>query len=252
MSAPNRSAASTERRDEAVPVDEYARGYAEGYGEGLKEALREILQHVSRGHTAQELRFLVESRLARVHDDVELKRKSVLSPPRRPAWGSILRPPASATANAAAPTTPIAAAGTSYLFREERPIRGAACAAASARGYPRVLAISLRPPPFAAPRGTELEFVPVQVGGDPDAATSPTKLSGRIRAAAESDGGALVYFDAFETMATEVGIDPMLKFVTWLVQLAGTTGSAVVVSVDPSTLDPRAMSLLQRSFPHVE
>jgi archaellum biogenesis ATPase FlaH len=123
---------------------------------------------------------------------------------------------------------------------------------ASAPAFRRVVAISLRPPTFSAPPGTELTYLPIQVGGDPDSSSSPTKLSGRIRSAAESDGGALVYFDAFETLATEVGIEPMLKFVTWLVQLAESTGSAVVVSVDPSTLDPRSMSLLQRAFPHVD
>ena len=69
-----------ERRDPAPPArddaprpdEEYARTYADGYEEGVRSALREVLQHASRGHTAQELRILIESRLARLEEEVEL------------------------------------------------------------------------------------------------------------------------------------------------------------------------------------
>ena len=74
--------------NEDLPADEeFARTYAAGYEEGVRSALREVLQHASRGHTAQELRILIESRLARLSEEVELKRKGLLAPPRRPAWG---------------------------------------------------------------------------------------------------------------------------------------------------------------------
>jgi hypothetical protein len=240
-----------ERPPETVADDEYATAYSEGYGEGLREAFREILQHASRGHTAQELRFLIESRLARLREDIELKRRSVLSPPRRPAWGAILRPPTAAAAPPPRAARAPAVAGASYLFREERPERALALVEVSRRSFPRVLAIALRPPAMGAGEPT-VEFLPVSTGGVPGAIANPTELSGRIRAAAEAEGGALVYLDAFDTLTTEVGIEPMLKFVTWLVGEAARTRSAVILSIDPGTLDPRSMSLLQRIFQFVE
>lgn len=239
-----------ERPDAPVAGDEYARAYADGYGEGLREALRELLQHASRGHTAQELRLLVESRLARVREDVELKRRSLLNPPNRPAWGAILRGPAAPAPApvATSPATPPLRVGGAYLFREERPARAAAAVVAAAASFGRVVAISLRPPPFELPPSVPLEYLAVQLSSDPETSTGPTKLSGRVRTAVEADGGAVVYLDAFETIAAEVGFEPMLKFVTWVNQLVASHNGISVVSVDPATLDTRSMSLLQRAF----
>ncbi|MCI4318467.1 MAG: hypothetical protein L3J96_08005, partial [Thermoplasmata archaeon] len=93
MSDPAQEPSGTPGRAATPPDEESANAYADGYGEGLREAFREVLQHASRGHTAQELRILIESRLARWREDVEVKRKSLLGPPRRPSWGPLLRPP---------------------------------------------------------------------------------------------------------------------------------------------------------------
>lgn len=254
MTEAHRPAANGERGESPAGGDEYARAYSEGYGEGLREALREMLQHASRGHTAQELRLLVESRLARVREDVELKRRSLTNPPNRPAWGAILRPPSPTLTpppSGGAPRSLDIVAGGAYLFREQRPERAVAAAGAAAGRFPRLVAISVRPPSFSLPPGTSLEFVEIRVSGDPDERPDPTRISGRIRTAVEAEGGALVYLDAVETLAGEAGINPTLKFVSWLTQLAAARASAVVVSVDPATLDPRSMSLLERSFPSV-
>jgi hypothetical protein len=212
-----------------------------------------MLSHASRGHTASELRLLIESRMARIRDDVELKRKNLLTPPRRPSWGAILRAPSPPTAWEA----PRATAGviiprrSSFLFREERGVHAAECADASAAGFPRVLAIGLRPPLLPHVPSERITFVPVSSGGTPGTIVTPTSLSGRIREAAESEGGALVYFDAFETVTTENGFDQTLKFITWLVGEVAETHSALIVSVDPNTLEPRALSLLQRAFERI-
>ena len=251
MSAPRRTPGTVGGPEGAAGDDDFARAYSEGYGEGLREAFREMLQHASRGHTASELRILIESRLARVKEDIELKRHSVLSPPRRPSWGSMLRPPAPSVA----PDPPLGPAsvgrGEAWLFREEGGRSGAEFAAASASGFPRVLAISLRTPTFPGVLPERVTVVPVSAGGAPGSVVHPTDLSGRIRSAAEADGGAFVYLDAFDTLTTEVGIETMLKFVAWLVGEMHTTGSSAVVAVDPATLDERSMALLQRTFDRV-
>ncbi len=253
MNAPRRPTAPSEPPAATVPEDEYAHAYSEGYGEGLREALREILQHASRGHTASELRLLIESRLARVREDVDLKRRSLVSPPRRPSWGAILRSPAPTAPSAPARSEETSAGpGDSYLIREERPARAVALADASAAGFPRVIAISLRPPPFARVPAERVAFVQVASGEVPGSVSDPGRLAGTIRSAAEAEGGALVYFDAFDTLATEAGVDTMLKFVTWLTSEATATHSAVIVSVDPATLDGTVLSRLQRAFKFVQ
>jgi hypothetical protein len=253
VNEPRRDGPNSSRPTLGAGDDDYASAYSEGYGEGLREAFREMLSHASRGHTASELRLLIESRLARLREDIEFKRKSLLTPPRRPSWGAILRPPAPPTAwEAPRPSGAVVIPRRStFLFREERGVRAAECADASAAGFPRVLAIGLRPPALPHVDPARVTFVPIQGGGAPGAIVTPTSLSGRIREAAEAPGGALVYFDAVETLTTENGVDQSLKFITWLVGETGETDSALVVSVDPNTLEPRAMSLLQRAFERV-
>ena len=252
MSEPPRPPGAPGRRAEPVSDDEYARGYAEGYGEGLREALREVLGHASRGHTAQELRILIESRLLRIRDDIELKRKSLTGPPRQPSWGALLRPPGPAAAPPAGPARPVPELrpGESYLFCEERPVAAAAFVDAHAERFPRTVLASFRPPPLPHAPLERVTLLKVAPGGS--GLFSPGEISSRFRSAMEPNGGALVYFDAFEMMATEHGADPMLRFVAWATQTAQGTGSTLVLSVDPKGIDERTLTLLKRSFAFVQ
>jgi len=238
--------------DEEPPADEeYARAYAAGYEEGVRSALREILQHTARGHTAQELRILAESRLARLGEEAELKRHSLLGPPRRPAWTSLLRPPAPARGpptvlGALAPGFALAP-GRSVLVREERPQRAVDAVRAYAPQFPRLVVVSLRPPPFPevpSDRRLELDLGGSALGG----LRSPGEIGGQLRAPLEAPGGALVYLDALEFLVTEHSLETTLRFVTWLVSRVAETGSALVVSFDRRSLDVQGTSRLERSF----
>ena len=243
--------------DEPPADEEFARTYAAGYEEGVRSALREVLQHASRGHTAQELRILVESRLARLAEEVELKRKGLLAPPRRPSWGSLLRPPAPARAwtgpapAAGAPAMRLVP-GRSVLVREERPARALEILRASAPAFPRLATVSLRSPdvPGIPPeRRVDLTLGSGNLA-DPsgDHHLAPGEIGGRLREPTEAPGGALVYVDALEYLATEFSLETTLKFVHWLVAQAQDTGSALIVSFDRRALDVRDMSRLERAF----
>jgi len=246
---------SESTRGETPADEEYARRYAEGYGEGLRSALREVLSHTTRGHTAQELRILVESRLARVNEEVELKRRSLLSPPRRPAWNSLLRVPAPVGARPWTPPIPgpapdLLAPGRSLLIREERPRRAVELLRESASKFPRVVLVSAHPP--------DLEGVPADRRvvislGAPGGAGRPSagEIGGRLKEPTQAEGGALVYVDALELIATEEGPDTVVRFVGWLVDLAARTRSALLVSFDARALELKDASRLERAFAQV-
>jgi len=244
--------------EEEAPADEeYARAYAAGYEEGVRGALRETLEHIGRGHTPQEIRMLTASRLARISEEVELKRRSLLAPPRRPAWGSLLRPPAPARpwtgpVLGVASTTARLLPGRSLLVREERPHRAIEILRANAAAFPRLAVVSMRPPEVTGvPADHRTDLV---VGGPgsseaPNAGgLTPGEISGRLRDPTEAPGGALVYVDALEYLATEHGLDVTVKFVHWLVTQAQETSSALLVSFDPRSLDVRDVSRLERAF----
>jgi hypothetical protein len=257
-------AAAPEVRPErrAVPGDsEYADGYAQGYEDGIREALKEVLQHAARGHTVAELRLLIESRLARLPDDVQLKLKGLLSPPRRPAWGPLLRAPTPPPATAVAPSplpvpTPsveILEPRTTALVLEERPNRALEILRASLARFPKLVLVTAQPPELPAGSGDRVQLLHVaspEPGGDPSrGALSPNVLAGRLRGSIDSPEGALVYLDAVEFLATEYSVETTIKLVYWLTgQVAASPASALLVSVDPGTFADRELQRLKRSF----
>jgi hypothetical protein len=236
--------------DAAPPDEEYADAYSEGYAEGLREAFREVLSHVGRGHTVGEIRVLVESRIARIRDDVSAKRRNILGPPRRPAWGALLRPP---TGSRPEPEpSPAFARGSSYLFREDRPRHALTFASRAAREYGRILCVTTSPPEFVGVPRTHVEVVRLALPSPgltaAEGELDPGGLGGRIKEATEAKGGVLVYLDALEVMSTEYSLDTALKFVNFVTAQVARTGSAFVASVDPGTLEERDLRRLQRSF----
>ncbi len=255
MSDPERPRASASS-DEPPADEEYARTYAAGYEEGLRSALRELLGHASRGRTNQELRALIQSRLAGLAEEVELKRRSLLAPPRprpfgdlqRPVRGPPGRPPGSAGADRELPAL---LPGATVLVREARPSRAVELLRKGASQFPRLVVVSLRPPSL---EGIGREPIVISVrepGPSSDRHLSPGEVGGRLRDPTERAGGALVYVDALEFFVSEEGADLSLRFVHWLVEQVGRTGSALVVSYDPRALDPTDASRLERSFGHV-
>ena len=247
---PGESAPSATPTEGAPPDEEYADAYSEGYGEGLREAFREVLSHVGRGHTVGEIRVLVESRLARIRDDVSAKRRNILGPPRRPAWGALLRPP---TGSRPEPDSiPRLARGSSYLFREDRPRHALTFVSRAGGEYGRILCVTTNPPEFAGVPRNRIEVLRLALPspglGASEGELDPGGLGGRIKEATEAAGGALVYLDALEVMSTEYSLDTTLKFVNFVTAQVARTGSAFVASVDPGTLEDRDLRRLQRSF----
>jgi hypothetical protein len=254
VSAPERRNGVPPPDDEPPGDEEYARTYAAGYEEGVRSGLREVLQHTSRGHTAQELRILVESRLARLDEEVELKRRSLLAPPRRPAWSSLLRAPQPTRAwvptfGGSVPPTARLGPGQSVLVREERPARAVEILRANVHEFPRAALVSLRPPELPGlSKERRLDIVPSGSELAGGARLSPGEIGGHVRAPTEAPGGALVYLDALEYLAGEYGLEVTLKFANWLVGQVETTSSALVVSFDRRSLDTRELSRLERPF----
>ncbi len=241
--------------DDPPADEEYARTYAAGYEEGVRAALREVLAHASRGRTNQELRALVQSRLARLAEEVDLKRRSLLAPPRPRPFGELARD----HRGTGFPARPLPSAGpaplapkATVLVREARPERAVELLRASRRAFPRLALVSLRPPELSDPT-VETVVVAVREGGSaPGGHVSPGEVAGRLRAPLEARGGALVYVDALEYFVGEEGPELTLRFARWLVEQVQQTGSALIVSYDPRSLAVTDASRLERLFGEVQ
>lgn len=245
--------------DAEPPADEeYARAYAAGYEDGARNALREVVQHAARGHTPQEIRMLAEGRLVRLPEEVEMKRKGLLAPPRRTAWTSILRPPPPTPARPwvapIGPNRPVVRPlpGQGLLVREERPARAIELLRTNAAAFPRVVIVSLHPPelPGLAPdRRVDLSPRGGTGPGGPTGRMTLSEMGGRLKAPTEAAGGALVYFDAVEYYLGEEGPETTLRAMHWLVGQMQTSGSSLLVSCNTRAMDPANAARLERAFP---
>ncbi|MCI4368358.1 MAG: DUF835 domain-containing protein [Thermoplasmata archaeon] len=255
MSAP-KERAGRPPLEESPPDELWARAYAEGFGEGVRDALKEILQHAARGHTAQELRLLVESRLARVSEEVDLKRRSLLAPPRRASWGPLLRPPANLNpAGAGGPTETVLAPalghGVAVLFREERPVNAVRYLRESAPRFEHVALVSQHPPEIPGSDPASVTVIRPGVAAMEGATGGPGEILGEIRLLAERHASVLVYVDALEFLVTEFSAEAALRAVNWLSTNLPEKNSSLVVSVDPQAFDTGQRGRLQRAFQYV-
>jgi hypothetical protein len=228
----------------------YADAYVAGYAEGLRESLKELLSHASRGHTTTELRILVESQIARIPEDVELKRRSLLNPPRKAAFDS-LRRPAPLPWAPATPSPPAleVRAGWSYLFREERPERGVRFVGEILARHDALLWVSsLDPPAGSLPREKVTVLRPAARPSPDGAGAGPGP--GEVAGAVRSVGGSslLVYLDSLELFLTEFGPDTTVRFATWLGNWPQGGSANVVVSVDPGAFAEADLRRVQRAF----
>jgi hypothetical protein len=245
--------------DGEPPADEeYARAYAAGYEDGARNALREVVQHAARGHTPQEIRMLAEGRLVRLPEEVEMKRKGLLAPPRRTAWTSILRPsPAPPTRpwNAPIGGPPPAvrlAAGQGLLVREPRPAKALEVLRATARSFPRVVLVSLHPPEVpGVPPERRIDISPQgpTTADGRGGRTGLSELGGKLKEPTEAPGGALVYLDAAEYYVAEEGAETTIRAVHWLIGQVRATGSALLVSFDSRSMAPTDAVRFERAFP---
>ncbi len=256
MSSPPRRAQEPSASPEEAPADEeYARTYAAGFEEGLRSALKEVLAHASRGHTNQELRALIQSRLARLAEEVDLKRRSLLSPPRPRPWDALSRPaspPAAPAFRVDSLPAERLGAGASLLVREERPKHALEVLRNNLGRFPRVVLVSLRSPDLGPmPPGRRIDIAVRSPGTASTDHLTPGEVGGRIKDPTEAGGGALVYVDALEFFVMEEGSDLTIRFVHYLVDQVQRTGSALLVSFDPRSLDVKDQSRLERAFVQV-
>ena len=201
--------------------------------------------------------MLIESRLARIPEDVAVRKKGLLTPPRRAPWTSLLRPPTAPAWTPPKSSLPVVPAepGSTHLLREDRPRRAVELLRVSAPRFRRVILISQRPPELPGVPVDAVESI-VPAGARADGTVSPGAMdpgtfAGRIRAAVDG-GSALVYIDSIEFLVTEYPIDFSMRVVSWIADYASKNGSALVAALAPGTLAPRDVSLLERAFHIVE
>lgn len=230
--------------------------YSRGWGDGVRDALNYVSRLVVRGHTPQEIRVFVESRMSHLDEEVSLKRKTLLSSPSGIPVESLVRV---TPRGANAPTAfPPAVPGYSYLFLEENRLVARSFVKALLPSVGRTLAIT-RLPPDVRRLGPPQELVMLHLGvetsseeGVEPAESSPTQLTGKVdNFLTRTPAPATVYLEAFEYLSTTNGFDLATKFCYWLHGKVLQHRGILVVTVDPGALNSAMVATLGRDFNHV-
>ena len=234
-----------------------AHAFADGYGEGIRDALREVLEAV-RTSTPAELRWQVQSRIARIPEDVELKRRSLLGPPPRDGWEATRRAPRSPAAALGPPPAPATPAptltqalqGSGVLFQEVRPSAALAHVGGIWRQYGRVFVFGRVPdPPLPVPDDavTVVAVGRARIAGPEGDAPDLGGAAGQLMALI-GEGTALVYCDSVEYLATEYSEGTAVRALIWIVEQLRARSGGVVVSVNPAALQASSRAQLERMF----
>ena len=243
MSDPDRDA-SADRRD--APDNEFARAYSDGYAEGVRSALRELIANATRGHTVSELKYLAQSRLAQLAEEVERKRRGMLANPRTETWlrrpPTPLAPPRPWTGGDA---TIRVAPGRSYLVREPRPKKSLEIVAAAASRFAAVLWITATPGALPGVPSEKVGRLAVSAGTD---GPSIESLGGEVRRRLQELPSTLVYLDGIEAIVLASDAGTALRFVQWILEESPPESAAVVASVHPGTLEAKELGVLEHSF----
>jgi hypothetical protein len=230
--------------------------YSRGWGDGVRDALNFVSRLVVRGHTPQEIRVFLDSRLAHLDEEVSLKRKTLLSSPTGIPVESLVRVQ---PRGAAAPSSfPPAVPGYSYLFLEETRSVARAYVKGLLPHVGRALALTRLPSEvrrIAPPQ----ELVMLHLGtetstedGVEPAESSPTQLTGKVELfLTRTPAPALVYLEAFEYLITTNNLELATRFCYFIHTRAQTHRAIFVASVDPEAVPAEGVATLRRDFNHV-
>ncbi len=236
--------------------------YVRGFEEGTRSALMEVLSYIAKGHTASEIRFMAETRLAHLRGELEERRQAILRvPPSLPK--STLMPGTGRSSERGERTLPTPMAGYSYLFLEENHTQARHFIGQLLdQGLP-VVAITRQPQDLPEPkdphhlltlvvdsRGND-EWKGEELSGRHSVGADSSAITGVINRFLEGSGPQVAcYWECFEYFVNERTYEQSLKLVHWLNSTVLSKKGILVLSVDPETMSATQLRNLRVDFNH--
>jgi hypothetical protein len=246
-------------RAPSVPQED--NDYPRGYEDGVRNALREVLSNISKGHSASEIRFLAETRLAHLEEETQERRKSTVVSPRRLSIDALIpmgmQPGYSPREKIETPLM----RGFSYLFQEKAPTK--------AREFLNEVLVSGLPVVAMTRRPQELSHLGSKgriavlridsagveegkedgIGGVKNVDANPSSLTGVVKRLQEQMGPTVgIYLDAYDYLDSEYSFEDAIRFVHWLNTITQQAGGILIVSTDTDGMEKRKQVQLMSDF----
>ncbi|MEW5937480.1 MAG: DUF835 domain-containing protein [Candidatus Thermoplasmatota archaeon] len=234
--------------------DKRPRAYWEGFKDGAEKVWDEVQRMSTKGYTPRELQIMAKSRRYAMISEIEREL-------------GIEKPVEKARA------MPDLSPGTCTLIREQKPEKGFALFSRLVSEGRDGYCIVRTPPDFVRSRygiqgvgilwlsSSEVDTTPlppsalgISVQDAEEEAMKPENLP-LIYAKAENfmEGhrGSVLFIEGIEYLITNNGFQPVLRFVQRLRELTARTKSYLVLSLEPSTIEPKEYSLLEHEMSDV-
>lgn len=241
--------------------EEYAKGYVKGFEDGLQEAWEDLVKLTTKGYTSRELQIMAKSKRAVLYQRVQEKIRELEKALGRPLFPEAVRP------EGLGPPVPVQlTAGWSYLIKEDRPDRSFALYAEQLRDGRRGLAIARTHPEVLRQKfGLAGGFVwltksekPPAPGGTPAPAgaesaeyISPSnlaRLTAVIKEFLQKSNGGVILIEGLEYLITQNDFRSVLRFIQLINERVVLDKGVLLAPLDPSTMDSREFSLIEREM----
>jgi len=237
--------------------NEFSKGYLKGYKEGLIEAWDELIKLAGKGYTPRELQIMIKSSRPLLDEKVDQKIAAI-----EKALGKRIFTEQSPTERKGESQLDLIP-GMSVLFKEERPEKGPTAVSSISKGGSKLLSISrMHPDQLKGRYGfegsmiwlTKSEYSRNEESAEHIEFVSPNSLPVLAEAIQQflySHTGGVVFLEGLEYLSTQNDFKSVLKFVQLINEQVLLKKGFLVLSVNPSTMDQREFSLIEREMSQV-
>jgi len=233
----------------------YAKGYLKGYEEGMKEAWEQLISLTMKGYTAREIQVLAKSNRASIDSRLALKKRRLQG-----ELGLVLD-----EEKEGAPESPVplkVTAGSTYIIKDKKTDNAfAAFKSVVDKGSKGLCILRTHPATVRQRFGIETSMVwltkaeagPAEEGAAQTAEVyvSPTelpRLSTLIKTFLTENDDTIIILEGTEYLVTQNDFKSVLRFLQLLKDQIILAKSVLLMPIDPSTLDPKDLNLLEREI----
>jgi len=238
--------------------EEFSRGYVKGYKEGLQKAWEELVRLTSKGYTPKELQIMVKSSQTMLMQSVDTKIAEL-----EKSLGKKLFTEERAGTPKGHTLTPMSP-GMSICFREERPERGPEIVRELIARGSKLLSMSRMHPDQLRTRfdfdGKMIWLTRSENPAEPKSQedkiefVSPTNLpvlADAIQQFLSEQSNGVIFLEGLEYLTTQNDFKSVLRFIQLMNEQVLLRKGILIMSANPSTMDPREFSLIEREMMQV-
>lgn len=238
--------------------EDFSKGYIKGYKEGLQKAWEELVKLTSKGYTPKELQIMFKSSQSMLMQSVDAKIAEI-----EKSLGKKLFSEEKAEAPKGQTLAPMSP-GMSICFKEDRPERGPEIVRELLARGSKLLSISrMHPDQLRTRFGFEGEMIWLTKSETSSESKTPEEhidfvspnnlpvLADAIQQFLVNTSNGVIFLEGIEYLSTQNDFKGVLRFVQLINEQVLLRKGILILSANPSTMDTREFSLIEREMTQI-